>query len=131
MYGREDLAALIDPESAGSDRAALDAARLHKLGVIMAFGTDLIYLDSVHDAIDIELRLLNQAGLSPAEILTLATVNAARYAERPDLGTISEGARADIVISGADPLATTDFTNRIDLVMKDGRIIYDFEGALA
>jgi imidazolonepropionase-like amidohydrolase len=68
-----------------------------------------------------ELELLVQSGISPLEVLSLATRNGAA-ALGLDAGTIEPGRRADLVVLEADPLVDIGNTRRIRLVLKDGRV---------
>lgn len=57
-----------------------------------------------------EAALLVQAGLTPARVLRMGTLDAAKYLGRSqDLGTIAPGRLADLVLLDADPLV--DITN--------------------
>jgi imidazolonepropionase-like amidohydrolase len=92
----------------------------HEAGAIIALGTDQSSGAAVHR----EIELLADAGISPTDIITIATRNAAVYLGREkDLGTIEPGKLADIVLLAADPTAHVDNLKRIDLVMKNGRIV--------
>ena len=52
-----------------------------------------------------ELRLLAEAGLSPAEVLAIATINPARMLGlEADIGTVEVGKVADLLVVDADPL---------------------------
>jgi imidazolonepropionase-like amidohydrolase len=100
------------------------AAELARAGVPIMTGTDLgtSYLlpgVSLHD----ELRLLVQAGLSPAEVLRAATLEPAHNLGRPDQGTIARGKVADMVLLDANPLHDITNTTRINSVFVRGRLI--------
>ncbi|MEM6455439.1 MAG: amidohydrolase family protein [Acidobacteriota bacterium] len=57
---------------------------------------------AIHD----ELALLVDAGLTPRQVLTAATRDAARFlGEDDDWGTVRVGQRADLLLLDADPLA--------------------------
>jgi hypothetical protein len=72
-----------------------------------------------------EMALLVRAGLSPAEVLKAATIDAARYAlADARFGTITLGKRADLVLLDANPLTDIGNTRRIRAVLVDGRL-YD------
>jgi imidazolonepropionase-like amidohydrolase len=55
---------------------------------------------SLHD----ELSQFVAAGLSPYQALRIATIGGADYFNRPDLGRLEVGARADLILLAADPL---------------------------
>lgn len=94
----------------------------YRAGVPVLVGTDTANGGfRYHD----EMALLVRAGLSPAEVLKAATIDAARYA-RVDrrFGTIAVGKRADVVLLHANPLTNIANTRRIGAVLIDGRL-YD------
>lgn len=65
---------------------------------------------------------LEEAGLSPMEVLRSATINVARaYRKDRELGTLEAGKVADLVILDADPLASARNYRRISAVIKDGK----------
>ena len=65
---------------------------------------------------------MTQAGLTPLEVLRSATTNGAKAMGRDDIGAIGPGMQADLVILDADPLANVDNLQRIDRVMKGGKL---------
>jgi imidazolonepropionase-like amidohydrolase len=68
-----------------------------------------------------ELVLLVDAGLTPAEALAAATINPARALGRGhEQGTVERGKLADLLILDADPLADIHNISRIHLVIKGG-----------
>jgi imidazolonepropionase-like amidohydrolase len=72
-----------------------------------------------------ELVLLVEAGLTPAEALGAATNNAARMLGREtEQGTVETGKLADLVVLDADPLVDIRNVTRLHRVIKDG-VIYD------
>jgi imidazolonepropionase-like amidohydrolase len=91
----------------------------HRAGVPVLVGTDTtIGGFRYHD----ELKLLTDAGLSPADVLRAATIQAARYTglDRGS-GSIAVGKRADMVLLDADPLRDIRNTRRIRSVVLGGR----------
>ena len=73
----------------------------------------------------VELQLLVESGLTPAQVLQTATINAARMIGREDdLGSIEAGKLADLVILNADPLADIRNVNAIHRVIKGG-VVHD------
>jgi imidazolonepropionase-like amidohydrolase len=75
---------------------------------------------ALHD----ELQLLVDAGLTAAEALAAATVSPARYLGLDDeLGTITAGKRADLILLYADPLADIANISRITAVILGGECL--------
>jgi hypothetical protein len=75
---------------------------------------------SLHD----ELGLLVTAGLSPLDALRAATIEPARFLGAEDtLGSISPGARADLVLLRENPLADISATRTIEAVILRGRLL--------
>lgn len=116
------------PEGAkeGLDRLYEAQMRLTKLfadeGVPMLAGSDyggqwLVSGFSLHQEFD----ELAKAGLSPLQILQMATLNAGIFLGQPDrIGRIAPGMAADIVLLSADPLADATNLRRIEGVIDSG-----------
>jgi imidazolonepropionase-like amidohydrolase len=71
-----------------------------------------------------EIAMFVEAGLTPANALRAATLDAARVLERtedPSYGSIAAGKIADLVVLTADPLADINNTIKIDRVMRAGK----------
>jgi imidazolonepropionase-like amidohydrolase/WD40 repeat protein len=108
----------------GSLSAQLAAIeRAHQLGVKLLAGTDApnpecFFGSSLHW----ELARFVEAGISPAEVLRLATEGAAAAVGTEDLGTIAPGKLADIVLLQANPLENIRNTETIWRVVKGGWI---------
>ncbi len=98
--------------------------RLHQAGVLLTVGSDLAspwVIPGV--AFHQELGLLESAGLSRPEVLTMATRNGAEALGILDeVGTIAPGKRADLVILEANPLDNLRNTRRIQYVVLGGKI---------
>jgi imidazolonepropionase-like amidohydrolase len=117
------------PEAAAAERrreyregtAALVRA-LRDAGVPLLGGTDtpnplMIPGFSLHE----ELAALVAAGLTPYEAIRAATAEAARFAEmEAEFGSIRVGARADLVLTDADPLADVSSLARPGAVVLRG-----------
>jgi imidazolonepropionase-like amidohydrolase len=89
-------------------------------GGVAALGTDQSSGPAGHR----EMELLVQAGLTPAQVLRIATHNGAVFlGKAEDMGSVEEGKLADLVLLNADPLADIDNTRAIALVMKGGTIV--------
>lgn len=101
-----------------------DALTAFKAGVPMTLGTDCGANNdhqmpgwSTHE----ELESLVQAGLTPAEALRLATLNAAMWRGDSDEGEIATGKVADLVLLRANPLTDIRHTRQIESVFQSGR----------
>ena len=103
-------------------RRMLDlVAALHEGGVRIVAGTDAMAGFTLHR----ELELYQEAGLAGADVLRIATLEAARVAGRADeLGTIEPGKLADMVLVEGDPTEDVSAVRNTVLVIKDG-ILYD------
>jgi len=99
-------------------RKVLDA------GITVVMGTDAGNIGTLHGpSILREMRLMQDSGLTPLEVLRTATTNGALVLGRPDdLGAIAPGRLADLVLLNADPLANTANLGRVYRVIKDGRV---------
>jgi len=62
-------------------------------------------------------------GMTPAQVLQATTKWAAEAFKLPDLGTIEAGKLADVLIVNADPLQTILNLRKIDMVIKDGKVV--------
>ncbi len=96
----------------------------HAAGVGILVGTDTgLGGFRYHD----EMAHLVRAGLTTADVLRAATIDAARYVGmEASAGSIAIGKRADLVLLDANPLVDIANTRRIRAVVQDGRL-YDRE----
>jgi hypothetical protein len=97
----------------------------HRAGVRIMAGTDsndtmIVPGFSLHK----ELALLGLAGLPSMEVLRASTTVPANYLKRPDLGGISSGKEADLVLLSRNPLEDIRNTSSIRSVIANGRL-YD------
>ncbi len=93
-------------------------------GVTIAFGTDR-FLNNPADDISREIESLNRV-LSPAEIITALTHNAATYLDLSDeIGSLEPGKLADIVIIDGDPIANISDLANVEVVIQGGQIVVD------
>ena len=95
----------------------------HRLGVKLHVGTDpqnpaCFFGSSLHW----ELARFVQAGLTPLEVIRLATEEAAAAVGARDLGTLVPGKIADIVLLSADPLKDIRNTEATWRVIRGGRL---------
>lgn len=102
-------------------RAAVRAA--YEAGVRIAVGTDAPAIPHGRNAD--ELVALVERGLSPADVLRAATVNAADLIDAPDRGRLAEGLLADVIAVPGDPLRDITVTQDVRFVMKGGKVHVD------
>ncbi len=82
----------------------------------------------------IELVRMVDGGLTPIEGIVAATRGSARAIGRDDLGTVTAGAVADLLVVDGDPLADIRVLNdpaRVWLVVQGGRIVAENRGQTA
>jgi len=109
------------------ERVSRDIRYFTAAGITLAFGSDNGRMPSVGDAEKAEFRVLYESGVAPMKILEMATGNAAKFIYRQnDLGKIEVGKIADMAIVAGDPLRDMDFIDRVDLVIKSGKIVHDY-----
>jgi len=94
----------------------------------VVMGTDAGNIGTLHGpSVFREMAYMQQAGLTPLEVLRTATTQGARALRmEKDLGDIEPGRLADLVILKADPLADVKNLATAHRVIKDG-VVYDPE----
>jgi len=102
---------------------------LHDAGAKIALGTDSPQLFSVPGfSIHREMRVMQESGMTPFEILAAATRNVARYYNREsEFGTVAQGKRADLLLLLGNPLTDIGNVARRAGVMVNGRWIPESE----
>ena len=111
---------------AGFQKGLAVVGELHRAGVPFLAGTDsgglsyIYYGFSLHD----ELAFLVRAGFTPMEALQAATLKAAQFLGLADqIGTITPGKQADLVMLEANPLDDIKNTQSIRAVVVRGRYL--------
>jgi hypothetical protein len=111
-----------DAEQIGRWRASFAAmvdfiGAMHRAGVPLVAGTD----GWPGLTLFRELELYVRAGIPPAEVLRIATINGARVAGVADrTGSITRGKAADLVLVEGDPTRDITAVRRTRLVIKGG-----------
>ncbi len=102
--------------------ALANTRRARDAGVLVVAGSDAGNIGTFHGpAILRELELLVEAGLTPAQALRAATLDAATACGRAeDLGSLQAGKLADLLVLDASPLADVRNLARVRVVVKDG-----------
>jgi imidazolonepropionase-like amidohydrolase len=94
--------------------------KIHAAGGVLVAGTDQTTGPALHR----ELELLADAGISPLEIIRIATLNGAVFlGKERDMGSIEEGKIADLVLLAADPTADIRNAGQVVEVIKGGQVI--------
>jgi imidazolonepropionase-like amidohydrolase len=109
----------------GLHRTAVSAAVA--AGVKVAMGTDSGV--GAHGRNVRELGEMVRCGMTPMQAIVASTTVPAELLRRPDLGSLESGKLADVVVVRGDPLGDIDSLadpDTIRLVIKDGRVAYDF-----
>jgi len=99
---------------------------LVKKGGVITAGTDTP-IPYVYPGVSLhqELELLVSAGLTPMQAIMAATKNAAELLGHADqLGTLEAGKIADLQILSANPLENISNVRSVEMVFRDGRIIW-------
>ena len=99
--------------------------RLHEGGALLVAGTDSPYPGVFYgEGLHRELELLVEAGLTPLEAISAATLNAAKLMLADDRwGTLQAGRVADILFIDGRPHENIGDTRNITLVMQGGRVL--------
>jgi cytosine/adenosine deaminase-related metal-dependent hydrolase len=94
--------------------------RMYRAGVPIVAGTD----DIAGFTLQRELELYVEAGLTPSQVLQIATYNGARYSRvLDDRGVISPGRRADLILVDGEPTRNISDIRKVALVIK-GEVAY-------
>jgi imidazolonepropionase-like amidohydrolase len=94
--------------------------KIHAAGGVVACGTD----QSSGPATQRELELLVAAGISPLDVIRIATYNSAVFLGKSDqLGSVDTGKLADLLLLSKDPTLDINNAKAIVFVMKNGRLI--------
>ncbi len=108
------------------EKAKVALAKAWKAGVRMAAGTDA---DNPRASIAKECELFTEIGLTPIEALRAATSVAADVlAQSKDLGTITVGKIADLVVVGGSPAERIQDLEKVQYVIQAGNVVHTDSG---
>jgi imidazolonepropionase-like amidohydrolase len=94
--------------------------KLYDCGIQIVAGTD----ESNGYALDRELEIYAEAGIPAAEVLRIATIEAAQVMHLDkDLGSVTPGKYADMILVNGDPTRQMSDIRRVDTVIKNG-VVY-------
>lgn len=96
--------------------------KLHRAGTKIVVGShSMIPYAATGWAFQREMELLVESGLSPAEVITAATLENARFFRIADrLGSIEKGKQADLILIKGDPLKNISASRNVSRVMLNG-----------
>ena len=98
--------------------------RMYKAGVPIVAGTDSIPGFTVQS----ELEWYVRAGMTPAQVLQIATWNGAKYSRTlNDRGSITPGKLSDLVLVDGDPTRNISDIRKVALVLKGDTAYYPSE----
>jgi len=98
---------------------ARNLAKLNAAGMKIALGTD----GNVAWAHHFEMEDMVATGMTPAQVITAATRNAAEFLKLADMGTVAVGKSADFLVLDANPLDDIKNTRRIaDVYMRGSAV---------
>lgn len=102
--------------------AAANLKRVAQAGIPIAMGTDAGNPLTLHGpSVYAEMEAMQAAGLTPAQVLTAATLGGARAMGREkDLGTVEKGKLADLLIVAGDPTADVANLRKVKYVARGG-----------
>ena len=110
------------PQVKPSATALANLQKVWDEGILVAMGTDAGNIGTLHGpSVFREMAIMVQSSLTTLEVLRSATTNGAKAMGR-DVGAVSAGKLADLLILDADPLANIENLSRINRVIKDGRV---------
>ncbi len=102
-------------------RIKANLSNAYKAGVKIAFGTDQGL--APHGTNAREFALMVDAGMTPIDAIMAATHNAADLiGDSKDIGAVAPGRYADIVAVSGDPLTDVTELERVQFVMKAGKV---------
>jgi len=101
--------------------------RAYKIGVKMAFGTDIVTDAPNETRADMTwdyLAIWTKAGVPPAEILKCMTTNNAElFRIAKERGALTKGLFADIIAMPDSPLDNIESLRKVNFVMKNGAVV--------
>jgi imidazolonepropionase-like amidohydrolase len=112
---------VVDKAESEAEQQRKSFAAAVSSGMRIAAGTDAGTPFNTHGDLARELALMVEHGLSPMQVLVAATSAAAEnLGLAHDLGTLTAGRLADLILVDGDPIADITATGRVALVVKDG-----------
>ena len=125
VLASRNVPGLLNDRKRSLEISMANLGRALQAGVRVAMGSDAGNAGMLHGATVLrELQLMNEAGMTPAQVLVAATRSGAEVIGRGDeLGTLEAGKLADIIVVDGDPLQDLAALGNVELVLKNGKII--------
>jgi len=98
----------------------------HDLGGTIALGTDFNIGTGMPAAIPLgEIEMLLAAGLTPMDVISAGTLNAAAACGQvDDLGSLETGKLADVIVVNGNPLEDYQVLANVVAVIKNGEVVF-------
>ncbi|MGA2382900.1 MAG: amidohydrolase family protein [Gemmatimonadales bacterium] len=117
------VAARVEREQRDMATGLANLAVVFRAGITVATGTDAGNPLTLHGpSVYWEMQRMQEAGMSPMDVLVSATRNGALAMGRTDIGTLEAGKLADLVVLGADPTADIGNVRDVRYVMRGGAL---------
>jgi imidazolonepropionase-like amidohydrolase len=97
--------------------------KAHEAGVRMVYGTDAGIFP--HGDNGKQFAVMVRYGMTPAEAIQAATINASTAMRREDVGALEAGRFADLIAVPGDPTQDVALLERVPFVMKGGAVVKD------
>ncbi|MDY0001132.1 MAG: amidohydrolase family protein, partial [Polyangia bacterium] len=108
----------------GMTHQIVSLGRLREAGARVIAGTDQGGAVTPCGCISWELRAITRAGFSAAQALRMATSEPAAVLGLPELAHLAPGHPADLILTRGNPAEDLGALERVDLVVRDGRIFH-------
>ena len=97
---------------------------LVRAGIPIATGTDAGNPLTLHGpAIYAEMEAMQSAGMTPMQVITSSTINAARAMRLDErIGSLEAGKEADLLLITANPAVTVSNFRKLHSVMRGGEL---------
>jgi imidazolonepropionase-like amidohydrolase len=122
---RHELPGLANDAQRSLEISMANLGRAVKAGVKIVMGDDAGNAGTLHGAtIPREMELMNEAGMTPMQVIVAATKTASEWIGQADkLGTLEVGKLADLIVINGDPLRDMSDIRKVELVIKNGQVI--------
>jgi len=117
------VAARVGREQSDMATGLANLGVVFRAGITVAMGTDAGNPLTLHGpSVYWEMQRMQEAGMSPMDVLVSATRNGALAMGRTDIGTLERGKLADLVVLDADPVADIRNVAQVRYVMRGGAL---------